>query len=296
MYIKIKNPTRYTLLMQLGALVLVLAVILAIGIIFTFVSGSMSAVWEGTREFVRYIKQEEGVFTVVFCIFGLLMIPVGIIATFMEWKQKRTQWADPTNVFALDFGPEGVTAYRHQNTIFFPYQETDFKMTAELVTVRTKNSSHAALHALTLLFLSQGHRIKVSHKLTTLKCLYQLADLHAYFKSFSFACQLSSSYDVHQQELAAFLKEQMQNQIRYGLHRRYRAYFTMILGSLLFLAFGMGSLCLVFSFGFKDSFRISMSGMFLLLAIGFLTSGTILLYRVIQDKHIERKLKQLRGN
>ena len=295
MYIKIKNPTRHTLLVQLATLLLLLGVILAIALMFVFVTGSITIVWEGAVEFFNYIKQEEGILTAGFCVFGILMIPIGIIAVLVEWWQKRTQWNTPTAMFALDFGPEGVTAYTRQNTQFLPYKETDFKITAELVTVRTKYGSHAALHALTLTFLSQEHRIEVGHKLTAGKLLYQLADFHSHFKSFAFDCRLSS-HDADQQELATFLKEQIQNQTCYGLHRYYRSYLTLILYGVLFLAFGIGGLCLVFSFGFGDSFSTFMGGMFLLLAIIFLTSSIILLYNVIKDKQTARKIKKLRGN
>lgn len=295
MYIKIKNPARHALLVQLATLLLLLGIILAAVVAFTLVAGSITAVWEGAVEFFNYIKQEEGIFTAGFCVFGILMIPIGIIAVLVEWWQKRIQWNTPTAVFALDFGPEWVTVYTCQNTQFLPYKETDFKITAELVTVRTKYGSHAALHALTLTFLSQGHRIEVGHKLTAGKLLYQLADFHSRFKSFAFDCS-PSSYDADQQELAIFLKEQIQNQTCYGLHRYYRSYLTLILYGLLFLAFGIGILCLVFSFGFGDSFSTIMGGMFLLLAIIFLTSSIILLYNVIKDKQTAHKIKQLRGN
>lgn len=295
MYIKIKNPTRHTLLVQLATLLLLLGVILAIVLMFIFVTGSIAIVWEGAVEFFNYIKQEEGIFTAGFCVFGILMIPIGIIAALVEWRQKHTQWDIPAAVYALDFGPEGITVYTRKNTQFLLYRETDFTMTGELVTVRTKNGSHAALHALKLTFLSQGHRVEVSHKLSTSKLLYQLADFHSHFKSFAFDCRLSS-HDADQQELATFLKEQIQNQTYYGLHRYYRSYLTLILYGLLFLAFGIGGLCLVFSFGFGDSFSTFMGGMFLLLAIIFLTSSIILLYNVIKDKQTARKIKKLRGN
>jgi len=295
MYIKIKNPTHYALLAQLGTLIFLLVVILVVITVFTIASGSITAVWEGAVEFFNYTKQEKGLFTAVFCVFGILMIPIGIIAGIIEWRKKRTRWVTPTAVYALDFGPEGVTAYTRQNTQFLPYKETDFKMTGELVTVRTKNGSHAALHALTLTFLSQGHHTEVSHKPMTYNLLYQLADLHAYFKTFAFNCKCSSSYDTDQQELATFLKEQIQNQMCYGLHCRYRSHFVMVLCSLLFMTLGVGALLLAFAFGFIAPFRSFMGWVLLIQGAGLLVGGIILLYHVIRDKRTAYKLKQLRG-
>lgn len=294
MYIKIKNPTHYSLLAQLGTLIFLLVVILAVITIFTVTSGSITAVWKEAIEFFDYAKQKEGAVTAVLCFAGILLIPVGIIAGLIEWWKKRPQWVSPTAVYALDFSPEGVTVYTRRNTQFLPYKETDFRMSAELVTVRTKNSAHAALHTLTLTFLSQGHSVKVSHKLLTHKLLYQLADLHTYFKTFAFDCKQSSSYDTGQQELAAFLKEQIQNQIRYGLHCRYRSYFIMILYSLLFVALGIGALWLAFAFSLNP-FQAFMGWILILQGVGLLASGLILLYSVIKDKRTARKLKELRG-
>ena len=300
MYIKIKNPTRHALLMQLGksSFLLAMAIVLMVGIVCPIIlSGSITAAKEQAVEFLNFVKQEEGFVVTGLFILGILAIPVGVIVGLIEWWQKRAQWNTPSAVYALDFGTEGITIYTRQNTQFLLYKETDFKMTGELVTVHTRYGSHAALHALTLVFLSQGLSTRISHKLPTIELLYQLADLHTRFKSFEFDCKQSTSHDIDQQELATFLKEQVQNQMRYGLHRRFRDYFVLILYGLLFLAFGIGGLCLVFSFGFGDSFStFFMGGMFLLLAIIFLTSSIILLYNVIKDKQTARKIKQLRGN
>lgn len=294
MYIKIKNPARYTLLAQLGVLFVLLAVILAIIILFILVSGSISVVWKGAIEFFNYTKQKEGLLIAGFCVFGILMIPVGIIAGLIEWWQKRAQWTIPTAVYALNFGPEGVTVYTRQNTQFLPYKETGIEVIGELTTVHTKNGSHAALHTLTLMFLSKNQRIEVSHKLTTIKLIYQLADLHTYFKTFAFDCKTSSVYDDDQKELANFLKEQIQNQICYGLHRRYRSYFIMTLCSLLFIALGIGALWLAFAFG--SPFNAFIGWVLLLQGVGLLTGGTIWLYSVIKDKHTAHLLKQLRNH
>lgn len=299
MYIKIKNPTHHALLMQLGtsSFLLAMAIVLMVGIVCPIIlSGSITAAKEQAVEFLNFVKQEEGFVVTGLFILGILAIPVGVIVGLIEWWQKRAQWNTPSAVYALDFGTEGITIYTRQNTQFLLYKETDFKMTGELVTAHTRYGSHAALHALTLVFLSQGLSTRISHKLPTIELLYQLADFHSHFKSFAFDCRLSS-HDADQQELATFLKEQIQNQTCYGLHRYYRSYLTLILYGLLFLAFGIGGLCLVFSFGFGDSFStFFMGGMFLLLAIIFLTSSIILLYNVIKDKQTARKIKQLRGN
>lgn len=298
MYIKIKNPARHALLMQLGtsSFLLAMAIVLMIGIFGPIIfSGSITAAKEQAVEFLNFVKQEEGLVVSGLLILGILAIPVGVIVGLIEWWRKRAQWNTPSTVYALDFGTEGITIYTRQNTQFLLYKETDFKMTGELVTVHTRYGSHAALHALTFVFLSQGHSISVSHKLSTIELLCQLADLHTRFKTFEFDCKQSTSHDIDQQELATFLKEQVQNQMRYGLHLRYRNYFVLILYGLLFVVLGVSALWLAFAFGLNP-FKDFIVWIPLLPGAIFLTAGIIFLYSAIKEKHTARKLKQLRGN
>ena len=293
MYIKIKNPTHYALLAQLATLIVFLAIILAVIIFITLSAGSITVVWKEALEFFNYVKQKKGIIPAGLCAVGIPLIPVAILVGLVEWWKKRPQWTTPDDVYALDFSQEGVTVYTRRDTRFLPYKETDFRITAELVTVRTKNGSHAALNALTLIFLSQGNNITVSHKIMTTKLLYQLADLHRYFQTFAFNCNRSSAHDTDQQKLAVFLEEQIQNQIGYGLHRRYRNHLIMTLCGLLFMVLGIGIVWLAFTF--DNPFKTFIGGIFLLQGIGFLTSGIGLLYSVIKDQRTVRLLKRLHG-
>lgn len=292
MYIKVKNPERSALLIQLGVLFLFLTLLLTVIIAFTLVSGSIIAVWQGAVEFFNYIKQEESIFTAGFCVFGVLMIPVGIIAGFIEWWKKRRLWNNPAAVYALDFGPDGVTVYTRQHTHFLPYGEIHLRVKGELVTVRTKNGSHAALHALTLTFTQAENSFVVRHK-PTLNFLYRLADLHPYFKQLSFDF-VPSSNDEDQKELASFLKEQIENQRRFGLHRQYRSYLILAVCGVLFIALGTGALCLVITLGVSP--RIFMGWVSLLLGLGILAGGISLICGIVKDRRIARKLKQLRND
>ena len=129
------------------------------------------------------------------------------------------------------------------------------------------------------------------HHKPTAQFLYQLADLHPHLKNLSFDFNLSVPEDADQQELAAFLKEQLENQRRYGLHRRYRSYLTLILFSLLFIALGTGALGIVIS-SFNPHFFIAW--VFLGLGLGILLGGLALMGGILQDMLTARKLKQLR--
>ena len=59
-----------------------------------------------------------------FAIFGLLAGLLAVIAGLLDYRQKRALWNTPSTVYALDFGPKGVTARTHTNDHFLPYKET----------------------------------------------------------------------------------------------------------------------------------------------------------------------------
>ncbi len=291
MHIKIKNPTLHDLLVQLASLSFLLAIVL-VGII--VVSDSITVTWEPLVEFFNYVKQKNGLFTAGFCAFVICMAPVGIIATFIKWWEKRNRWLTPFTVYALDFGPDGVTVYTKQNTQFLPYKQTDFKIIAKVVSL----ARHTAVKDLTLTLLCQDYLVEVSHQCTSIKLLYRLADLHSHFKTFSFVCKTSSSNDIEQLSLANFLKKQVDNQIRYGLHYNCREdvdYFIRVLISLPWGVLGITLVWVLCVFG-PNPFRFFWGWVLLLVGAGLVTLNIILLYNnVIKDKLTEGKLKQLRG-
>lgn len=290
MYIRIKTPARSTLLVQLFTLGTLLAVFLMIGVVFMLVSGDITSVWKEALNLFYDLKQEKGLLSALLCVFAILMIPVGLLSVIWQWCKQRRRWNSPTFIYALGFNPDGITLYTRQQLHFLPYAETNLSVNGELITVRTKNNSHAALHALTLTFEQDNNRFQVHHKPTS-QFLYHLADLHPHLKNLSFDFSLSAPEDADQQELAAFLKEQLENQRRYGLHCRYRSYLTLILFSLLFIALGTGALGLVLV-GFDP--HLFMAWVFLVLGLGILLGGLALMGGILQDMLTARKLKQLR--
>ena len=238
-----------------------------------------------------------------FAIFGLLAGLLAVIAGLLDYRQKRALWNTPSTVYALDFGPKGVTARTHTNDHFLPYKETDVKIIGELATIPVKNSSRVAAETLTANLFSltfifhQGRRsLEVTHKLTTNKLLYQLVDLHTRFRSFAFDCKKQSPWnDPVIQEVVVFLKEQVQNQMHYGLHLIYRDHSTMMLCSFLFVALGIGALWLAFAFGLHP-FKDCIAWVPLILGAVLLIVGLIQLCSVIKDKRTAKILKQLRKN
>ena len=288
MYIKIKNPDRYALstqLFTLGLFCLIFIIIIIFSIIIC--EGNFPFLWEQAKDFFNYAKKEKGILVAMAIPATILAMPVGLIVGIIQWFKKRSVWDNPSVVYALDFASDNIIVYTRQKEFCLLCSKTKLSVNTEMITVRTKHSSHPAPNAFTMVFTDGENSFTVNHKFNY-KLLYALADLHKYFKDISFEFTANTA---QQEELASFLKEQIENQKRFGMHRRYHSYFNVTIGALTFIACGILGLNLIIYYMFNP--RFFMSWIPVLLLLGMLSGGIIIICSIIKDIYIAHKIKQL---
>ena len=147
---------------------------------------------------------------------------------------------DNQNIRSLDFQPTDVIL-GGKLPIALPYEQTSLEMVIHIDRVRRGKNGHVnKVIQLTLEFTSEGVTYSVEH-VCDLEGIFPLLEFTSRFSGFSFTFQKHSSHDSlldYQQ----FVREQIQNHQRYGVHlpfppgRVFGFWVTMILmaGSFLF--------------------------------------------------------------
>lgn len=290
MYIKIKNPQRSSLLVQIIALAVVFATILSILLVFIFVTRDIHLVWEQMIKFFQYSKQEQGSLISWGAVIIICAIPIFLLKEIWDWFQKRKQWAGPTAIRVLDFEPEGISLITYQSKYFLPYRETKLAVDSQIITIRTKNSSYPAITAITFCFKQGDTTFTVDHKPAN-DTLYQIMDFYPRFQKLTFHFTLSSPSNLAQQELAHFVQEQLENHRRYGFHVRYKEHLTITLFALLFCALPFVPALAVG--GLLFDFHSIFFWIVAVLLLSMLTGGLTMLYGIYKDLKVKHKLNQL---
>lgn len=292
MYTKIKNPARYALSAQLFIFGLICLTFIVIIIYFIIISEwNVSFLWEQAKDLFNFAKKEKGILAAMAIPTFILLIPIGLIAGIIEWFKKRSVWDNPSAVYALDFAPDKIIVYTKQKEFCLLCSKTKLSVNTEMITVRTKHSSHPAPNAFTMVFTDGENSFTVNHKFNY-KFLYALADLHKYFKDISFEFTANTA---QQEELASFLKEQIENQKRFGMHRRYHNYLHVAIGGIMFIGLAIFVTLMIYDI-FDHRFFMSWILVLLVLLLLFLLAiGIQMIYSVVKDIYIAHKIKQLEG-
>lgn len=292
MYIKIKSPERFSLLLQLIASGILCAAIFFLLLPILFV-GDIHLAWEQIRAIFQEFKHDEGVLVAYGTVIVICALPVFFLKGVWNWFQKRKQWTKPSTVRALDFEHDGVSVITCEGNYFLPYQETQLTVDSQIITVRTKNNRYPTIAAITFHFSQAGGTtFTVNHKPTN-DTLYQIANFYPQFQQLTFHFTLSSPNDTDQQQLANFLQEQLENQRLYGFHVKYRNHWLLLLFALLFCALPL--LPTFMLDGFWSDFAFPFFWIFAILMLGMLAGGIAMLYGTCKDLKVKRKLARLRS-
>lgn len=293
MYIKIKNPDRSALLVQIFTVGILVSCIFSFLLTFILISGDVGTVWKEAVDFFYLSKQEEGPLVTTGAVLAIAALPITLIVLLVQWFRKRKQWTHADIVRTLEFAQDGVILSTGKGNYFLPYADTQLTVDSRLVTVRTKNSQYAIINSLTLTFKQSEQFFKVCHKPNN-DILYQLMDFHPKFKQLDFDFTLSEPHSTNQQELAEFVKEQLENQRLYGTHVRHKNHLVLILMSLLFsvgpLLFIVETEEVMFDFSWP------MSWILLLFVLAVTAAGIWIGYKTVQDLRLAKRLKANRPN
>jgi len=225
MYFKVKNPTHRKAKQYLLLSALLTVAVYACTVI--HYNGDFSKI---TIHVATKITElfEEGF---SYGIFGLCLffVPPLFFLWSMGWYwHKRKGWHHRAFVKGIDFQPDRFVLVADEPTIL-TYAETDFEMIIRIRVIYLGRGQKKLTHQLTLLFRTAGNEgkkgrtFRIEHA-AKMEDIFRLADFQPFFHNFTYKFDFDNTAadmnELHKQK--HFIREQIQNQIAYGVHLPFR--------------------------------------------------------------------------
>ena len=240
MYVKIKDPEKAAFIR--GVLIFLAVTGAAVVILYPLYAhaGGLAELAADARNLAAELWRKEK-FKCVMGLFAMGMVLFWLVASVQPFLHKWKHWNDPKRMRALDFAPEGVYLISDQK-ILLPYRETELRMLVHVASTYNskRRKRRAFVWQVKLMFTWEKMTYTVTH-LPTKKLLYALAGMGGEFAKFSFGVSLKNPDTREEKALGEHLNTQLENQVRYGLHRDYMSCWVPLSVALVWDVLGAGA-------------------------------------------------------
>ena len=222
MYIKLKNPikteARNELIFGYVVLLILIVAVIGAGLYYDSAFGFFYLIKTTFTE----VKQDSilGAIAILACIVGM---PVLGIYSIFHYFSTRKSWQRADYIYALDFQPTDVILMSGRPCPL-SYSETDCQLTVHIKKVqRGKHSYVPVVYQISLKLdtdtpdtASKKASVILNH-LCNLEEIFPFLDFQPVFRKFSYRLDLESA-DSDTRKYEAFVEQQIQNHLNYGLH------------------------------------------------------------------------------